>query len=82
MRFVPVKNEMPSVAERANLIHGARVALPRIPSQDTPLGPWARSLSERTYKNVVVVALAAKLARIVWAVLRKERSFDPAIMSA
>lgn len=67
---------------RANLIHGARAVLPRILSQDTPLGRWTRSLSERTHKNVVVVALAAKLARIVWAVLRKERSFDPAIMAA
>ncbi|WP_244561632.1 hypothetical protein [Mesorhizobium australicum] len=41
--------------------------------QDTPLGRWVRGLSERTHKNVVVVALAARLARIVWAVLRKER---------
>ena len=43
---------------------------------DTPLGRWARGLSERAHKNVVVVALATKLARIVWAVLRKERDFD------
>lgn len=67
---------------RANLIHGARAVLPRIMSQDTPLGRWVRKLSERTHKNVVVVALAAKLARIVWAVLRKARSFDPAIAAA
>lgn len=31
---------------RANLIHGARAVLPRIIVQDTPLGRWARSLSE------------------------------------
>lgn len=46
------------------------------------MGHWARSLSERAHKNVVVVALAAKLARIVWAVLRQERGFDPAIAAA
>lgn len=63
---------------RANLIHGARAVLPRITAQDTPLGRWVRGLLERTHKNVVVVALAAKLARIAWAVLRKE-GFDPAI---
>ena len=31
---------------------------------------------------MVVVALAAKLARIAWAVLRKQRGFDPAIAAA
>ncbi len=67
---------------RANLIHGARAALPRIMAQDTSLGRWARRLSERAHKNIVVVALAAKLARIIWAVLRKDRGFDPAIAAA
>jgi len=65
---------------RANLIHGARAVLPRIMAQDTPLGRWTRGLLEWAHKNiVVVVALAAKLARIVWAVRRKQRSFDPAL---
>ena len=30
----------------------------------------------RAHPNVVVVALAAKLARIAWAVLRQGRNFD------
>jgi hypothetical protein len=42
--------------------------LPGVLAQQTPLGRRARALSERAQKNVVVVALAAKLARIVWAV--------------
>lgn len=67
---------------RVNLIHGARAVLPHILAQDTPLGRWVRSLSERAHKNVVVVALAAKLARIVWAVLRKGRGFEPAMAAA
>jgi transposase len=67
---------------RANLIHGARAALPHVMAKETPLGRWVRGLSQRAHKNIVVVALAAKLARIVWAVLRKGRSFDPAIAAA
>jgi len=35
-----------------------------------------KGLLARSHPNVVVVALAAKLARIVWAVLRRERAFD------
>lgn len=67
---------------RANLIHGARAVLPRVLAQETPLGCWARALLQRAHKNVVVVALAAKLARIVWAVLRGGRSFDAAVAAA
>lgn len=63
---------------RANLIHGARAVLPAILGRDSPLGHWARGLSGRAHRNVVV-ALAAKLARIVWAVLRRERPYDPAV---
>ena len=67
---------------RANLIHGARAVLPHVMVQDTPLGQWVRGLSARAHKNVVVVALAAKLARIAWAVLRKGCRFDPAVAAA
>ncbi len=48
-------------------------------TQDAPLGRRIRGLSKRTRKNVAMVALAAKLARFAWAVLCKERGFDPAI---
>jgi transposase len=67
---------------RVNLIHGARAVLPHIMAKDTPLGRWVRHLMERTHKNVVVVALAAKLARIAWAVLRSGCSFDPTVAAA
>jgi hypothetical protein len=45
--------------------------------QLTPTGEWVRRLMARAHPNVVVVALAAKLARIAWAVLRHGRSFAP-----
>jgi len=54
---------------RKLLVHGARAALPSLSASATPLGKWLTSLLERAHKNTVVVALANKLARIVWAVL-------------
>lgn len=64
---------------RKNLIHGARAVLPYLVERDTPLGRWARGLLQRAHKNVVVVALANKLARIAWAVLARGDVYDPTI---
>ena len=61
---------------RKQLIHGARAALPYIAERDTPLGRWVKGLMSRTHRNVVVVALANKLARIAWAVLQRRKPFD------
>ena len=52
--------------------------LPYLVERETPLGRWARGLLARTHKNVVIVALANKLARIAWAVMRDETEFRPA----
>jgi len=62
---------------RKNLIHGARAVLPYLVERETPLGRWARGLLARAHKNVVVVALANKLARIAWAVLARGRTMRP-----
>lgn len=61
-------------------IHGARSALPGLAASSTLLGTWLRGLLARAKRNVVVVALANKLARIVWAVLARRKTFaaDPA----
>ena len=40
------------------------------------IGAWIRQLLTRAHPNVVVVALAAKLVRIVWAVLRHGHAFE------
>jgi transposase len=61
---------------RKQLIHGARAALPHIAERDTPLGRWAKELMRRAHRNVAVVALANKLARIAWAVLQRGKPFD------
>jgi transposase len=63
---------------RKLLIHGARSVLPSLATSATPLGGWLRALLQRVHKNAAVVALANKLARIVWVVLRRGEEFDAA----
>ncbi|MGA8010352.1 MAG: IS110 family transposase, partial [Thiomonas sp.] len=41
-----------------------------------PASGWITRLLERRHYNVVVVALANKMARTVWAVLAKGSGFD------
>jgi transposase len=66
---------------RRQLIHGARAALPYVAERDTPLGRWAKELMSRTHRNVAVVALANKLARIAWAVLQRRKPFQAKAVS-
>jgi transposase len=61
---------------RKLLIHGARAAMPSLARTGTALGAWLRGLLARAHPNIVAVALANKLARIVWAVLRHGREFE------
>jgi transposase len=39
-------------------------------------GPWLKQVSTRLHRNKLATALANKLARIAWSVLRNERKFD------
>ena len=61
---------------RGLFIHGARAALASLSKVEDATGRWLRGLLARAHSNVVVVALAAKLARIAWATLRKGVSFE------
>jgi transposase len=63
---------------RKMLIHGARAALPTLSKGQTILGSWLRNLLARAHINKVVVALAAKMARIIWCVLRNGTAFKAA----
>jgi transposase len=56
---------------RTLLIAGARAVIARAPTSG-----WIARLLERRHYNVVVVALANKMARTVWAVLAKGSGFD------
>ena len=60
---------------RKMLIQGARSAMPSLAKSDTAIGAWLRGLLARSHSNVAVVALAAKMARTVWALLHHERSY-------
>ena len=66
---------------RKQLIHGARAAVPHIAERNTPLGLWAKALMSRTHRNVAVVPLANKLARIDWALLQRRKPFDAKAVS-
>lgn len=67
---------------RKLLIQGARSAMPTLAASQTPLGAWVRGLLSRAHGNTVVVALANKLARIAWALLRHGQSFNAGGMAA
>lgn len=67
---------------RKMLIQGARAAMPTLTKSDTRLGAWLRGLLSRAHVNTVVVALAAKMARIVWALLRHGRIYEAASVAA
>ena len=60
----------------ARHVDGARAALPNLSRSETPLGSWLRGLLARAHVNTVVVALAAKLARTICAVLRRGQKFE------
>jgi len=64
---------------RTLLIHGARAALVRAGGKQDPRSLWLSKLRERRHPNVAAVALANKNARIVWAMLSRDKSYEPAL---
>jgi transposase len=63
---------------RTLLVHGARAALRVIDTKTDAKSAWARRLKERRHVNVAAVALAAKHARIAWAILAHGTDYRPA----
>jgi transposase len=57
---------------RTLLIHGARAVLRR----PKTLSPWLQQSSQRRPLNVVIAALANKMARTIWAVLAHNRAYE------
>jgi transposase len=60
---------------RTLLVHGARAMLRVLRGRQTRLGLWLTELARRAPPNVATVALAAKHARIAWAVLTGASTF-------
>ena len=63
---------------RTLLIHGARSVLCHAArkTDPDPLIRWALAVEKRRGRNIAAVALANKLARIAWAILAKDRTYD------
>jgi transposase len=62
---------------RKILIHGARAAVLRIKRDRVPIGAWMDALERRAHRNVLIVAMANKLARTAWAVLSSGEDYRP-----
>ena len=63
---------------RRQLIHGARALVWRTPTQNVRLWAWIAGLRARRPFNVAVAAVANKLARILWAMLRHGAAYRAA----
>lgn len=61
---------------RTMLIHGARTVVAQLERKRDASDGWLQKLVARRNKNIAAVALAAKNARIAWAVLAHERSYE------
>jgi transposase len=61
---------------RTLLIHGARTVIRWSDRHDHAQSRWIKQLVERVGKNKAAVALANKMMRMIWAVLRQDSTFD------
>jgi transposase len=62
---------------RTLMVHGARSALRTANSKDDRLSQWVVRLAERSHPNVAAIALANKIARMAWAMLRNGTDYQP-----
>lgn len=63
---------------RSLIIHGARSVVRHAENKDDKLSRWVNTLRERRGMNKAAVALANKLARMGWALLRNDAVYSPA----
>lgn len=69
------KAKLLGISKRGNpylrrlFIHGGRAVVARLKREEHSFGSWLDRLEERSPRNVAVVAMANKLARIAWSVL-------------
>jgi transposase len=62
---------------RTLLIHGARAALRGAAKRDDRNSRWVLDVEQRRGRNVAVVALANKMARMVWALWSRDEVYVP-----
>lgn len=74
------KQKLLGISKRGNsyvrrlLIHGARSCAMRLDPEKDRLGQWIRQLGQRMPTNKVIVALAAKIARVAWVIMNRPGS--------
>jgi transposase len=69
---------------RKQLIHGARALVSRAPKSSDPLSLWATKLRVTKPFNKVAVAVAHRLARLIWILLTRQERYcaTPAALEA
>jgi transposase len=78
------KAKLAGISKRGNrylrkiLIHGARAVVLRAKRDRVAMGEWMTALEARAPRNVLIVAMANKLARIAWAVLSSGNDYRAA----
>jgi len=81
------KNKLLGITKRGDvylrtlLVHGARSIMRHSASKDDAKSRWVEQLRRRRGDNVAACALAAKHARILWALMVKEQRSGPAQQS-
>ncbi|MGE0182060.1 MAG: IS110 family transposase [Parvularculaceae bacterium] len=63
---------------RRQLVHGARSVLYRVAKQEDRRSKWAQELLSRAGHNKTLVAMANKMARVAWAILRSGENYRTA----
>jgi transposase len=62
---------------RSQLVHGARAVVVQAARKDDPLSRWINRIREERGWNKAVVAMANKMARVGWAILRYNTDYQP-----
>jgi len=62
---------------RKLLVHGARTVACNAKGKSDLLHTWATKLLERKSFNKVTVAIAHRLARLVWILLQRQEQYKP-----
>jgi transposase len=63
---------------RRLFVHGGRAVLAQVKRERHQFGGWLDRLEARSPRNVAIVAMANKIARMAWAVLTSGQSYNPA----
>lgn len=64
---------------RTLLIHGARAVLRTAPTKHDKKHAWALALQARRGSNRAIVAIANKMARVIWSLLASGQSYQKAV---